>query len=232
MTTFEFDKEISKVKQSPKVKTPWPTKAAMEQIYEKNLWGGKPTEFYSGEGSHDPALVTPYIEVVSNFLQSFEKPLTVCDLGCGDFNIGRELVEFAAHYHAVDIVPSLIERNTTLFKNENLSFHCLDVAADELPAGDCALVRQVLQHLSNQEVHQILEKLSRYRYVIITEHIPSGDFEPNKDKISGQGIRLKQNSGIDVLSEPFHWKVKEAKVLLSLELDNGKGRIVTTLYLL
>ncbi len=140
------------------------------------------------------------------------------------------MVEFAAHYHAVDIVPDLMEHNKTKFQDTNITFQCLDVAVDELPTGDCALVRQVLQHLSNQEVHQILEKLSRYRYVIITEHIPSGDFEPNKDKISGQGIRLKQDSGIDVLAEPFHWKVKEAKELLSLELENCKGRIVTNLY--
>ncbi len=218
------------MKQSPKVKIPWPTKAAMTQIYEKNLWGGNPAEFYSGEGSHDPHIVTPYINIISDFLQSFDEPITVCDLGCGDFNIGKELVEFAAHYHAIDIVPALIERNKTLFNTENLSFHCLDVAVDELPAGDCALVRQVLQHLSNQEVNQILEKLSHYRYVIITEHIPSGDFEPNKDKISGQGIRLKQNSGIDVLAAPFHWKVNEVNELLTLELSNRRGRIVTILY--
>ena len=213
-----------------KVKTAWPTKAAMSQIYENNLWGGNPAEFYSGEGSHDPVLVSPYIDVISNFLQSFETPITVCDFGCGDFNVGKELVEFAEHYHAIDIVPSLIEHNQATFQFPNLTFHCLDVAVDELPSGDCALVRQVLQHLSNQEVQQILEKLSHYRYVIITEHIPSGDFEPNKDKISGQGIRLKQNSGIDVLAAPFHWKVNEVKKLLSLELGNGKGRIVTTLY--
>jgi hypothetical protein len=213
-----------------KVKTPWPTKAAMSQIYEKNMWGGNPSEFYSGEGSHDSVLVTPYIDVVSNFLQSFEKPLTVCDLGCGDFNVGKDLVACTAHYHAVDIVPALMEHNQAKFQLPNLTFHCLDVAIDELPSGDCALVRQVLQHVSNQEVHQILEKLSHYRYVIITEHIPSGDFEPNKDKISGQGIRLKQNSGIDVLSTPFYWKVKDVNELLSLELSNGRGRIVTILY--
>ena len=218
------------MKQSPKVKIPWPTKAAMSQIYEKNLWGGNPAEFYSGEGSHDPQIVTPYINIISDFLQSFDAPITVCDLGCGDFNIGKDLVEFAPHYHAVDIVPALIKLNQAKFQLPNLTFHCLDVAVDELPAGDCALVRQVLQHLSNQEVQQILEKLSHYRYVIITEHLPSGDFEPNKDKISGQGIRLKQNSGIDVLAAPFHWKVKDVNELLSLELSNGRGRIVTILY--
>ncbi len=218
------------MKQSQQVKIPWLTKAAMSQIYEKNLWGGNPAEFYSGEGSHDPQIVTPYINIISDFLQSFDEPITVCDLGCGDFNIGKDLAEFASHYHAVDIVPALMEHNLAKFQLPNLTFHCLDVAVDELPSGDCALVRQVLQHVSNQEVHQILEKLSLYRYVIITEHIPSGDFEPNKDKISGQGIRLKQNSGIDVLAAPFYLKVKVAKELLSLELGNGKGRIVTTLY--
>ena len=211
-------------------KQAWPTDAAMAQIYEKNLWGGKPSEFYSGEGSHDPNLVQPYIDVVSDFLSSFDTPLVVCDLGCGDFNVGKTLVEFSAHYHAVDIVPALIEHNQTKFQASNCTFHCLDMAVDKLPAGDCALVRQVLQHLSNQEVNQILDKLSRYHYVIITEHIPSGDFEPNKDKISGQGIRLKQNSGINVLAAPFHWKVKEAKELLSLELAPGKGKLVTYLY--
>jgi hypothetical protein len=230
VTTFEFDKEIYKVKQTPKAKTPWPTKAAMEQIYEKNLWGGNPTEFYSGEGSHNPEIIQPYIEVVSSFLKSFDSPLTVCDLGCGDFNVGKEFIEFAKHYHAVDIVPSLIERNKTIFKIENLSFHCLDLAVDELPIGDCALVRQVLQHLSNDEVGSILKKLSNFNYVIITEHLPLEDFIPNKDKISGQGIRLKQQSGIDVLSEPFNWKVLSSKELISINLDNGKGRIVTTLF--
>ena len=218
------------MKQSQQVKIPWPTKAAMSQIYDKNLWGGNPAEFYSGEGSHDPGLVIPYIDVVSNFLKSFEAPITVCDLGCGDFNVGKDLVAFTAHYHAIDIVPALMEHNQAKFQLPNLTFHCLDVAVDKLPSGDCALVRQVLQHVSNQEVHQILEKLSHYRYVIITEHLPFGDFEPNKDKISGQGIRLKQNSGIDVLAAPFHWKVNEVKQLLSLELSNGRGRIVTILY--
>ena len=211
-------------------KQPWPTKEAMIQIYEKNLWGGNSTEFYSGEGSHLPNIIQPYIEAVSIFLQSFEKPIKVCDLGCGDFNVGKELVSLTKNYVGVDIVPELISRNQRLFQNENLSFICLDLAVDDLPMGDCALVRQVLQHLSNDEVKKILRKLSNYKYVIVTEHLPMGDFVPNKDKISGQGIRLKEHSGIDLFAEPFNWEVLLAKELLSIELEKGKGRIVTTLY--
>jgi len=215
-----------------KPKQPWPTKAVMEQIYEKHLWGGIEMDFYSGEGSHDPILVQPYIDCVSNFLQSFDEPITVCDLGCGDFNIGKQLVPYSKSYVAVDIVPALIERNNKVFYHDNLSFDCLDISKDELPKGDCALVRQVLQHLANDEVRLILQKLTKFQYVIITEHLPSGDFIPNKDKISGQGIRLKQNSGLDLLVAPFYWQVLSTKQLLSLELENRKGRIVTNLFTL
>lgn len=218
------------MKQTPKVKTPWPTQAVMAQIYEQNLWGGNATNFYSGEGSHDPAIVKPYIDCVSAFLQEFDEPIIVCDLGCGDFNVGKELVPFSKKYIGVDIVPALIERNKELFQFENLNFQCLDVAKHELPSGDCALVRQVLQHLSNDEVKLILEKLSNYQYVIITEHIPLGDFIPNKNKITSQGIRLKHQSGIDVMEAPFNWNVCSSKEMTSIMLEKGKGRIVTTLY--
>jgi 2-polyprenyl-3-methyl-5-hydroxy-6-metoxy-1,4-benzoquinol methylase len=142
-----------------KINTPWPTKDAMEQVYEKNLWGGNTADFYSGEGSHLPEIVTPYITVVSGFLQSFENPLTVCDLGCGDFNIGKELVKYSKKYIAIDIVENLIERNKKQFSTDHLEFHCLDIATADLPKGDCAIIRQVLQHLSNAEVQNIIDYL-------------------------------------------------------------------------
>ncbi|WP_298520872.1 class I SAM-dependent methyltransferase [uncultured Kordia sp.] len=215
---------------SKKRKKPWPTKAAMEQVYELHLWGKGNADFYSGEGSHDPELVNPYVEVVRSFLTSVEKPLIVCDLGCGDFNVGKELITYASTYIAVDIVPDLIVRNTKKFSAESVTFHCLDIAVDALPIADCALVRQVLQHLSNAEVEKVVRKLEKYPYVILTEHLPNGSFIPNKDIISGQGIRLKKQSGIDLLAAPFHFKVKEEKQLLSIVPKNGKGVIVTTLY--
>ena len=143
-----------------KHKQPWPTKDAMEQVYEKKLWGGNTSDFYSGEGSHLPEIVTPYITVVSGFLQSFENPLTVCDLGCGDFNIGKNLVSLTKKYLAVDIVQDLILHNKTNYKKENLEFLCLDIALENLPSADCAFLRQVLQHLSNKEVYEIVKKLT------------------------------------------------------------------------
>ena len=172
-------------------KTPWPTKDAMKQVYNLHLWGGKEHDFYSGEGSHDPNIVNPYLESVTAFLSAHNNMLTVCDLGCGDFNIGKQLTNYTKKYIAIDIVEELIERNKTLFKDENLEFHCLDIVEGDLPKADCIILRQVLQHLSNTEIQKIVKKLSHYKYVILTEHLPIGKFIPNKDIISGQGIRLK-----------------------------------------
>jgi len=215
---------------SKRIKKPWPTKDAMAQIYELNLWGSNETDFYSGIGSHHPEIVEPYLDAVVSFLSAFKKPISVCDLGCGDFNVGKELVKHTSNYDAVDIVPALIERNKETYKADNLEFHCLDIAVDDLPSADCALLRQVLQHLSNVEVERVVRKLADYKYVILTEHIPEGDFEPNLDIISGQGTRLKKQSGLDLLVPPFNMKVKEEKQLLAISLDDHKGVIITTLY--
>ena len=213
-----------------KNKKPWPTKKAMEQVYAMNLWGEGETAFYSGNGSHDEVLVKPYIEVVGNFLKTHRSNLSVCDLGCGDFNIGRQLLEYATHYIAVDIVPALINNNKTRFGFDHLEFRCLNIAEDELPEGDVVILRQVLQHLSNSEVRSVLNKIRAYNYLLLTEHHPESDFIPNKDIISGQGIRLKKNSGLEITKPPFNFKFETRMELLSIPDPNGKGLIKTTLY--
>ncbi|WP_338357249.1 class I SAM-dependent methyltransferase [Yeosuana marina] len=211
-------------------KKPWPTKDVMNQIYEMNLWGGKESDFYSGIGSHDPKIINPYLDAVITFLNSHNKSLVVCDLGCGDFNIGKHLTKYSKKYIAADIVENLINRNKTLYKEDNLAFYCLDIANDDLPSGDCVILRQILQHLSNKEIEKVIKKIVVYKYVILTEHVPLESFIPNKDIISGQGIRIKQKSGVSLLEAPFNLKIKAEKKLYEQILEHNKGQIVTTLY--
>jgi SAM-dependent methyltransferase len=217
-------------KKFQKLKAPWPTKKVMDQIYEKKLWGRNQADFYSGEGSHLPEIVNPYVESVTAFLTSFKTRLTVCDLGCGDFNVGKQLFPFTQKYVAVDIVADLIEYNQKIFKAENLEFLCLDIAMADIPIADCVLLRHVLQHLSNAEVQRIVDKLAQYKYVILTEHLPLRDFVPNVDILSGQGIRLKKQSGISLTDPPFNFNYKDEQQIVSTILKDGKGRVVTTLY--
>lgn len=215
---------------SNKVKEPWPTKAVMNQIYDRHLWGGNEFDFYSGEGSHNPEIITPYLKALIQFLKTHHNNIVVCDLGCGDFNIGKHLMSYSKKYIAIDIVENLIRRNKDLYKANNLEFYCFDIAKHEWPLADCIILRQVLQHLSNQEIQNIIKKVVHYKYIILTEHIPLGDFIPNKDIISGQGIRMKQGSGVHVLVAPFNLKIKEAQVLGRYMDKNQKGQIVTMLY--
>lgn len=221
----------TETQRTKKAKIPWPTKDAMKQVYVLKLWGDdNNSDFYSGEGSHHPDIVQPFMEVVTTFLASFQNPLVVCDLGCGDFNVGKELVKHTKKYIAVDIVADLIAYNKEKFKDDNLEFHCLDIAVDELPFGDCVILRQVLQHLSNSEIQNIIKKLTAFKFIILTEHIPKGDFAPNKDIISGQGTRLKKQSGLNLVAPPFNFKVQDEKQILTVVLGDGKGVILTTVY--
>ncbi len=217
-------------KANQSTKKPWPTQAAMTQVYDKKLWGGIKTHFYSGEGSHHPELVVPYVNALQSFLTTFDTPVTVCDLGCGDFNVGKQLAPLSQKYIAIDIVPKLIAHNVNIFASPTIEFTCLDIAVDPLPKADCAIIRQVLQHISNAEILSICKKLDQFKYVIVTEHLPEGDFIPNVDIISGQGIRLKKQSGVNLLAAPFNLTIKEEKKLLSTPVSTGKGVITTNLY--
>ena len=221
-----------------KPKTPWPTKDVMNQIYDMKLWGGEAFDYYSGEGSHNLEIINPYLKAIITFLKTtptsvnsgFSEGLVVVDLGCGDFNIGKHLIKHSKKYIAVDIVEDLIIRNKKLHKADNLEFLCLDIAKDKLPKADCIILRQVLQHVSNLEIQSIIKKLTNYKPMILTEHLPIGKFTPNKDINSGQGIRLKQNSGVNLLEAPFNFKIKNQSLLNEHVLENNKGRIVTILF--
>lgn len=212
-----------------KNKKPWPTKAVMEQIYDNNFWGGENGVFYSGEGSHNPQILQPYLKAVIHFLSEKKSKLCVCDLGCGDFNVGKQLIPFVESYVGVDIVEKLIKHNEKKYGSEVVHFKTIDIVKDDLPKADCAILRQVLQHLSNKEIREIASKLSLYKYVLLTEHLPSGMFVPNKNMLTSRGNRLRQNSGVDLLVEPFSLKVKHTEELLRIPLvDNSQ--IVTYLY--
>lgn len=213
-------------------KHPWPTKAVMTQIYELGLWGKSENgdKYYSGEGSHHPNIVGPYLNFIQSFLKQFNEKLSLTDLGCGDFNIGKNILPYVSFYHAIDIVDDLIKYNEQKFKFKNLQFSCIDILKDEIPKTNCLIIKQVLQHLNNQEISLICSKLYNFKYIILTEHLPNNDFVANLDIISGQRIRLKLNSGVDILQPPFNFKPKEIVDKLVLKSPSYSGEIVTEIF--
>ncbi len=77
------------------------------------------------------------------------------------------------------------------------------VNAENLPEVDCCIIRQACQHLSNAQIMAILEKVNKYKFVIITEHVPLKPIKKNLDKLHGPDIRLYQGSGMFVEAKPL-----------------------------
>lgn len=203
------------------------------RIYTESLWGNSPDAaqpFFSGSGSHDPAVVATYLQAISQFLATLPAKPDVVDLGCGDFSIGSRIRPLCAKYCACDVVPELIEFNRERFAALQVGFTTLDLTVDELPGADIAFVRQVFQHLSNDQILLAIGRIAAtYRYLILTEHLPAtAAFEHNLDKPAGPDIRLAIGSGIVLASHPFNLRpVAERQLCRAAELG---GLIVTTLY--
>ena len=66
------------------------------------------------------------------------------------------LFPFSIFVHC-DISNVILERNRRSYQFENLEFKQINLAEDELPKGDLAFVRQVLQHLSNSEIKKFVD---------------------------------------------------------------------------
>jgi SAM-dependent methyltransferase len=193
-----------------------PVKDTFTEIYRAGAWGSVPDRpFCSGDGSIREEAVRPYTQMVRRFIEAHHIRRVV-DLGCGDFSVGYRLVEPGLHYTGVDVVPELIEYNRKLFGSAHVEFRCMDIIQDDLPPGDLCLVRQVLQHLSNEQILKTLKSLSRYRYVIATEHVYVGPgLRRNRDKTQGPGTRLPKRSGVFLEFPPFN---RPSKLLLEVPL--------------
>jgi 2-polyprenyl-3-methyl-5-hydroxy-6-metoxy-1,4-benzoquinol methylase len=209
------------------------TQQVFTKIYEEGEWGKSPDrsqKYFSGLGSREEVVVATYIDAVSKFLSSFERKPDVVDLGCGDFYVGSNLRRLCAGYTACDIVQPLIDMNKEKYKMLDVDFRVLDLTVDELPPADVVFLRQVLQHLSNEQVKNALQKVtSNYKYLILTEHLPgSDDFVHNVDKPAGPTTRLRGNSGVVLTSPPFNLAPKAQKVLCQVSVASTLIR--TTLY--
>lgn len=127
------------------------------KIYREHVWGGP---FKSGPGS-DPEMLRAYSTLLVDVLEQ-RQVRSVVDVGCGDWTLGRTLDWSGVDYTGVDIVPDVVETLNVNFHSNGIRFRCLDVVANELPQADLCIVKDVLQHLSNDSVRSLLGRLGTY----------------------------------------------------------------------
>lgn len=157
------------------------TKSKFTEIYRNNLWNNE--ESRSGGGS----TLNRTAKIREGLQQLFveEDIRSLCDAGCGDFNWMKTVSFDHIRYIGIDIVPEMIESNRKSYERGNISFAELDLTRDELPSVDLILSREVLFHLSFQDLFAALRnfKKSGARY-LLTTHYP--DIRDQRDIPTGR----------------------------------------------
>jgi hypothetical protein len=131
-------------------------------------------------------------------------------------------------FEYLDLSLNLVYFNPNNFK---VDFKVLDITKDELPEGDLVFIRQVFQHLSNDQIIKVLPKIIlKYKYLVLTEHLPkSTNFLHNLDMPTGPGTRnslANGASGVVLTSSPFNLKPIKTDCLCDVSEDGGVLRTV------
>ena len=199
------------------------------EIYESRLWGADEAgTFCSGSGSRGH-VASAYAAFVRTFIIE-HNIRSVADLGCGDFAIGSEIAKAVDHYVGVDVVPELIEYLKRKNRLSGVEFRCVNIVDDELPGAQLCLIRQVFQHLSNQQILNVVRKLGKYEYVMVTEHYPAPYrvIVPNKDKPHGPDTRLLDDSAVYLDKPPFGLVVQEVLSAPAVPFQIADGETLRT----
>lgn len=170
--------------------------AIFNSIYQHNKWVNG-----SGSGS------TPeYTGLYRIFLQKYLKDnniKSVLDIGCGDWQFSKLIDWTGIDYLGVDVASVVIDKNKEVYSAPGISFTKLDITKEDVPNADVDLViiKDCLQHLSNESVLSALDKLKNCKRVLVTQDIMGGN--PNRDCNNG-GFRY-----LDLRISPFTIPAKE-----------------------
>lgn len=111
---------------------------------------------------------------------------TIVDSPCGDFHWMKTIDIGNRVYVGVDVVPLLIEKNSSLYHTDTRMFICRDLIFDIVPEADLIISRDFLVHLSDEDVKTTLKnfKKSGSKYLLTTTFPTRGNV-----KISSGGWR-------------------------------------------
>lgn len=144
-------------------------KEKFSNIYTHNIFGGG--ESRSGEGSN--LVQTAVIRLALPELVKELGIKTIMDAPCGDWHWMKEISLSVEKYVGVDIVESLIEKNSKQFGNAKHQFICKNLTEDDLPQVDLILCRDCLVHLSFDDARKVLAnfKRSKSKFLLTTTFV-------------------------------------------------------------
>lgn len=139
-------------------------------IYLTNAWGTNSNgECSSGSGSTLENTVT-YRDFLQDFLNVYDIH-SVVDAGCGDWGHSHAINWDGIEYKGYDVVKVILERVRGRYSAPNINFIHGDILWTDLPKADLLICKDVLEHLSNEDISLFLKQLPKYKFCLITNDI-------------------------------------------------------------
>lgn len=140
-------------------------KDIFNNIYQNGIWNDNRSDIpKSGPGSS--------LENTVRFRQFFDNFCnknnieSVLDIGCGDLTWMPLTETFKTKtYIGVDIVQTLIDSHSLKYSQH--TFLCIDAVIQDIPFADVICIRDVLFHLSIEDIQILLKKL-KCKYLFVT----------------------------------------------------------------
>ena len=155
-----------------------------ENIYEKSVWGKNwKGEGGSGKGDGTSPDSKWWIQYLTNFIKEHNIK-TLADLGCGDWKFSRFIPwkELNVQYWGYDVVEKVVENNKQEYSSSHVEFQHGDITTAEVKGFNAVVIKDVLQHLSDEDVVKVLDKvLKENDYVIIKNGYKFGALTTRKN---------------------------------------------------
>ena len=174
------------------------TEEAFTDIYNTGEWGRN--KF--GEGTSGPGSLPETTELYRIFIQQFldqNQIQSVVDMGCGDWSFSRLINWENVNYMGYDVVKSVIEKNQAEFTQPNIHFYHGDALTTDLPPADLLICKDVLQHLSNEDISSFIQQLPKFKFCLITNDVDRRTLSSSNPDIHTGGFRQ-----LDLTKAPFN----------------------------
>jgi hypothetical protein len=154
-----------------------------EEIYRSDSW-----THGSGPGSH-AAINLPFINFLEAFIQE-NRVGEIVDFGCGDWQYMNRVQLGGAKYTGFDVVDHVLQANERRYRKSNICFRRTPDDLSNLPIADMILFKDVLIHLPNTYVIELIRQSRRkYKFILAINNwaddldayncdIPFGGFRP------------------------------------------------------
>lgn len=151
----------------------------MKLEFEKCYWDSR----YANGGDSGAGSQPGPIEKKVQWLSRLDWVSSVVEIGCGDFQFGRRLMDRLpmARYWGYDVSQVIVDRNQKMYGLPRVQFAQVP-EADDLPATDLLMCVDVLFHvIDDRDYDYVIRRLaeSKWRYLAVTAYEYDGPSSPH-----------------------------------------------------